>query len=230
LQCELAQLTGDATTCSAEWLLIRELLINQDESTLRKVRIASSELLGIKDQATQGFSPIIALIGLRGAGKSTLGEMLAEDLGVQFVELSKEIEKFVGCTISEIQSLYGMNAYRKYERRALEETLQLYPEAVIATPGGIVSDPGTYNLLLARCTTVWLHAKPEDHMQRVRAQGDLRPMAQNPEAMQDLKKILMGRSTFYNKAALSLDTSSQDLEHTFSELRNLVRKALDLEI
>ena len=230
LQCSLAELIGDPTTTSAEWLLIRQLLIGKDENTLRKVRIATSEMMGIKGGHSPGFSPVIALIGLRGAGKSTLGHMLAEDLGFQFVELSREIEKFVGCTISEIQSLYGMNAYRKYERRALEETLQIYPEAVIATPGGIVSDPGTFNLLLGHCTTVWLQAKPEDHMQRVAAQGDLRPMAQNPEAMEDLKKILVGRSTFYSQASMSLDTSSQNIEETFIKLRTMVRKALNLEI
>jgi XRE family transcriptional regulator, aerobic/anaerobic benzoate catabolism transcriptional regulator len=100
----------------------------------------------------------VALVGLRGAGKSTLGAMLAEDLGFPFVELSREIEKFAGCSVSEIQGLYGQNAYRRYERRALEEAIQIYPEAVIATPGGIVSDPATFNLLLAHCTTVWLKA------------------------------------------------------------------------
>jgi XRE family aerobic/anaerobic benzoate catabolism transcriptional regulator len=99
--------------------------------------------------------------GLRGAGKSTLGQMLADDLDYPFVELSREIEKFAGCSISEIQGLYGQNAYRRYERRALEEAIQIYPEAVIATPGGIVSDPATFNLLLAHCTTVWLQADPK---------------------------------------------------------------------
>ena len=94
-----------------------------------------------------------------------------------FVELSREIEQFAGCSIREIQALYGTNAYRRYERRALEEAIQIYPEAVIATPGGLVSEPATFNLLLAHCTTVWLQADPEEHMQRVVAQGDLRPMA-----------------------------------------------------
>lgn len=230
LQCDLAQLIGDPTTASAEWLLIRQLLIGRDENTLRKVRIATSEMMGIKGGHSPGFSPVIALVGLRGAGKSTLGHMLADDLGFQFIELSREIERLVGCTTSEIQSLYGMNAYRKYERRALEETLQIYPEAIIATPGGIVSDPGTYNLLLGHCTTVWLQARPEDHMYRVAAQGDLRPMAQNPEAMEDLKKILLGRSTFYSQASMSLDTSAQNIEETFIKLRAMVRKALNLEI
>jgi XRE family transcriptional regulator, aerobic/anaerobic benzoate catabolism transcriptional regulator len=180
LQCPLAELIGDVSTSSPEWLMIRELLEHCDEATLRRVRVAVGELLGTggangNNEATR--SPRVALIGLRGAGKSTLGQMLADDLDFPFVELSREIEKFAGCSISEIQALYGMNAYRRYERRALEEAIQIYPEAVIATPGGLVSDPATFNLLLAHCTTVWLQAQPEDHMMRVTAQGDLRPMA-----------------------------------------------------
>ena len=128
--------------------------------------------------------------------------MLADDLGFPFVELSREIEKFAGCSVNEIQALYGQNAYRRYERRALEEAIQIYPEAVIATPGGLVSDAATFNLLLAHCTTVWLQAAPEDHMKRVAAQGDLRPMAASKEAMEDLKGILAGRAAFYSKAEL----------------------------
>jgi XRE family aerobic/anaerobic benzoate catabolism transcriptional regulator len=154
--------------------------------------------------------------------------MLAEDLGYPFVELSREIEKFAGCSISEIQALYGQNAYRRYERRALEEAIQIYPEAVIATPGGLVSDPATFNLLLAHCTTVWLRATPEDHMKRVTAQGDTRPMAASREAMEDLKSILAGRAAFYSKAEFQLDTSAQALQPSFEALRRIVREALDL--
>jgi len=154
--------------------------------------------------------------------------MLAEELGFPFVELSREIEKFAGCSISEIQALYGQNAYRRYERRALEEAIQIYPEAVIATPGGIVSDPATFNLLLAHCTTVWLQADPEDHMKRVVAQGDTRPMAASREAMDDLKTILAGRAAFYSKAELRVDTSAQALPETFVLLRDAVKRALGL--
>jgi XRE family transcriptional regulator, aerobic/anaerobic benzoate catabolism transcriptional regulator len=232
LQCSLAELTGDVTTSSPEWLLIRELLEHRDEATLKRVREAIGQELGTG--GTNGMargvavarSPRVALIGLRGAGKSTLGAMLAEDLGYPFVELSREIEKFAGCSVSEIQGLYGQNAYRRYERRALEEAIQIYPEAVIATPGGIVSDPANFNLLLAHCTTVWLQADPEDHMKRVLAQGDTRPMAASREAMNDLKSILAGRAAFYSKAEFTVDTSAQPLEPTFVTLREVVREAL----
>jgi XRE family aerobic/anaerobic benzoate catabolism transcriptional regulator len=229
LQCSLAELLGDVTTSSPEWLLIRELLERRDEDTLRRVRVAVGELLGTGGANAQrgaARSTRLALVGLRGAGKSTLGQMLADDLGYPFVELSREIEKFAGCSISEIQGLYGQNAYRRYERRALEEAIQIYPEAVIATPGGIVSDAATFNQLLSHCTTVWLQAEPEDHMRRVTAQGDLRPMAASREAMEDLKGILAGRAAFYSKAEFTLNTSAQPLEPTFAALRMLVRQAL----
>jgi XRE family transcriptional regulator, aerobic/anaerobic benzoate catabolism transcriptional regulator len=235
LQCSLAELIGDVTTSSAEWLLLRELLENRDEATIQRVRVAVGQLLGTGGANASGGasqtaarSTRVALIGLRGAGKSTLGQLLADDLDYPFVELSREIEKFAGCSISEIQGLYGQNAYRRYERRALEEAIQIYPEAVIATPGGIVSDAATFNLLLAHCTTVWLKAEPEDHMRRVAAQGDLRPMAASREAMEDRKGILAGRAAFYSKAELQLDTSAQDQAASFGLLRQTVREALGL--
>ena len=233
LKCTLAELLGDVTTRSPEWLMIREMLEHSDEATLRRVREAIGELLGTGGAHGRGSSQRssrVALVGLRGAGKSTLGQLLAEDLDFPFVELSREIEKFAGCSINEIQNLYGQNAYRRYERRALEEAIQIYPEAVIATPGGLVSDPATFNLLLAHCTTVWLQAEPEDHMQRVAAQGDMRPMAGNREAMQDLKGILAGRAAFYSKAEFKLDTSAASLEPTYAALRTLVRQALKLPV
>ena len=229
LQCSLAEIIGDRTTTSPEWLMIRELLDQRDEAVLKRVRIAIGEMLG-----TGGVNALrssrIALVGLRGAGKSSLGQLLAEDLGFPFVELSREIEKFAGCSVSEILGLYGMNAYRRYERRALEEAIQRYPEAVIATPGGLVSDPATFNHLLSHCTTVWLQASPEDHMRRVMEQGDLRPMADSKEAMEDLKDILAGRAPFYSKADFALDTSAQLVLPTFDALRELVRKAIHLPV
>ena len=231
LNCSLAEMLGDVTTSSPEWLMLRQLLEQRDDNTLHRVRVAVGELLGTAGANGSGQaarSTRIALIGLRGAGKSTLGQMLADDLDFPFVELSREIEKFAGCSISEIWALYGANAYRRYERRALEEAIQIYPEAVIATPGGLVSDPATFAQLLTQCTTVWLSADPEDHMKRVAAQGDMRPMAASKEAMQDLKNILAGRAAFYSKAEFKVDTSAQSLEESFLALRGLVRSALFL--
>jgi XRE family aerobic/anaerobic benzoate catabolism transcriptional regulator len=228
LQCSLAELIGDVTTSNPEWLLLRELLSGRDEAALRRVRVAVGELLGTGGAHSR--SSCIALIGLRGAGKSTLGQLLAEDLGFTFVELSREIEKFAGCSIAEIQGLYGQNAYRRYERRALEEAIQIYPEAVIATPGGLVSDAATFNLLLSHCTTVWLQADAEDHMKRVIAQGDMRPMSASKEAMEDLRGILAGRAAFYGKAEFALNTSTQPLDATFAKLREAMRGALGLPV
>ncbi|KQP19515.1 helix-turn-helix transcriptional regulator [Pseudorhodoferax sp. Leaf265] len=225
LHCSLAEMVGDVTTSSPEWLLIRELLENRSEADLRRVRVTIGELLGT-GAIDPGRGRRIALIGLRGAGKSTLGRMLAEALDLPFIELSREIEKVAGCSVREIHDLYGTNAYRRYERRALEETVQIYGEVVIATPGGIVSDPATFNELLAHCTTVWLQASPEEHMGRVAAQGDLRPMAASKEAMEDLRRILDGRAAFYSKADLRVDTSAKSLQQAFDLLRSSVQAAL----
>lgn len=225
LHCPLAELLGDVSTSSPEWLLIREMLSGRSESDLRRVRVAVGGVLG-QGQADGDAQrrTRIALIGLRGAGKSTLGQRLADDLGYAFIELSREIEKFAGCSIEEIHALYGTPAYRRYERRALEEAIQIYPEVVIATPGGLVSDAANFNLLLAHCTTVWLQADPADHMGRVAAQGDLRPMAASREAMEDLKRILAGRSAFYSKAELHFNTSAHaSVDDAFALLRQQVR-------
>lgn len=229
LHCSMSELLGDVTTSSPEWLLIRELLENRSEAELRRARLGLVELLGAGTQ-DDARDRRIALIGLRGAGKSSLGQMLATDLDVPFVELSREIEKVAGCSIREIHDLYGTNAYRRYERRALEETVQIHSEVVIATPGGIVSDAATFNQLLQHCTTVWLQAAPEEHMSRVSAQGDTRPMAASTEAMEDLRRILSGRSAFYSKADLTVDTSRQTMDQSFASLRQAVRQAAGLPL
>ena len=233
LQSSISELVGDVTTSSPEWLMIRELLAQCDEAALQRVRVAVGGLLAaggalgnLAQAAPTGASRRVALIGLRGAGKTTLGRMLADDLGFVFVEMGREIEKFAGCSVAEIQALYGVNAYRRYERRALESAIQTHSQAVIATPGGLVSDAATFNQLLAHCTTVWLQADPPDHMGRVAAQGDMRPMAASTEAMDDLKGILAGRAAFYSKAQFKVNTSAQSLEATFAALRAVVRQAL----
>lgn len=222
LQCSMAELLGDVTTGSAEWLLLRELLEGRSEADLKRVRLAAGEILGTAPIGDPHRASRIALIGLRGAGKSTLGRMLAEQLNVPFLELNQEIERVAGCSVREIYDLYGAGAYRRYERRALEEAVQIYSDVVIATPGGIVSDPATFNELLSHCTTVWLQAQPDEHMSRVVAQGDTRPMAANPEAMDDLRRILDGRSAFYSKADHVLDTSGKSLSQSFRQLKALV--------
>ncbi len=225
LQCSIAEVIGDVTTTSPEWLMIREMLQGKTETDLARARLAIGQALGTEGDV-QEKRHRVALIGLRGAGKSTLGRMLAEDLGVPFIELSRIIEDVAGYSVREIQDLYGVNAYRRYERRALEETLQIYPDLVLATPGGLVSDPATFNILLSHCTAVWLQAAPEDHMNRVALQGDMRPMAASREAMDDLRQILAGRSAFYSKAQLSVDTSRQPLAETYLILRDKVREAI----
>lgn len=227
LQCSLAELLGDVTTTSPEWLLIRELLSKRSEADLRRARVQLSDMLGEGGNAQERKNRI-ALIGLRGAGKTSLGQRLADDMGFPFIELSREIEQFAGCQISEIHNLYGANAYRRYERRALEEAIQIYPEVVIATPGGLVSDSANFNLLLSHCTTVWLQADAADHMGRVAAQGDMRPMAASREAMEDLKRILEGRSAFYSKADLAINTSARTEDQAFDALRTSVRQHLQL--
>ncbi|MFM7025077.1 MAG: helix-turn-helix transcriptional regulator [Limnohabitans sp.] len=229
LQCSLAELLGDLTTSSPEWLLIRELLSKRSEADLRRARVQLVDMFG-EGGSAKARQARIALIGLRGAGKTSLGQRLARDLGYPFIELSREIEQFAGCQISEIHNLYGANAYRRYERRALEEAIQIYPEVVIATPGGLVSDSANFNLLLSHCTTVWLQADAQDHMGRVAAQGDMRPMAASREAMEDLKRILEGRSAFYSKADLSVNTSGRTEDQAFDALRSSVRQHLGLRV
>lgn len=229
LGCTVADLTRDEANSSPESILINAVLSGRPEADLTRARIALSELFGeAGSQAARQRR--IALIGLRGAGKSTLGKMLADELGLPFIELTREVEIVAGCSLGEIQSLLGQSAYRRYEKRALETVIQRCPDAVIATPGGIVSEPATFKLLLSECLTVWLKASPEEHMQRVVTQGDLRPMVGNSEAMEDLKRILTSRASMYGKAALTWDTSGKPLAENFSGLLGLLRNARTLEI
>lgn len=165
----------------------------------------------------------VALIGLRGAGKSTLGAMLAKRLGVPFVELDREVEREAGTSLSEIFLLYGQQGYRRYERRCLEKVLRERDRCVIATGGSVVSEPGTYDLLLSTCFTVWLKALPEEHMARVVAQGDTRPMAGNAEAMDDLRRILDGRGVLYGQADAIVDTAGRTVERSLKDLQKAIR-------
>jgi XRE family aerobic/anaerobic benzoate catabolism transcriptional regulator len=222
LNCTLAEMIGDETAMSPEWLMIREILRGRSDEELAKAR---ATLAGIFDAPASESArrQRVALIGLRGAGKSSLGRMLADNWMVPFVELSRHIETIAGCSVPEIHALYGPNAYRRYEYRALEDAIRRFPRAVIATPGGIVSDPATFNLLLSHCYTIWLKASPEDHMGRVVAQGDTRPMSGNREAMEDLKSILESREPFYSKADETFDTSDMTQETAFFGLMDKLR-------
>jgi len=228
LNCTLAEIVGDETTLTPDWMRIRELLNGRDHDTLKRARIALEEMLATAPQDPHRLERI-ALIGLRGAGKSTLGRMLADELKVPFVEINRVIAQLAGCPPSEIHALYGATAYRRYEHRALEAVIQEHPRAVIASPGGLVSEPATLNALLTHCFTVWLQATPEDHMRRVVAQGDLRPMSGNKESMDDLKRILAGRSELYGRADMTFDTSGKSLAECYLSLRDRLAARLASE-
>jgi len=164
----------------------------------------------------------VALVGLRGAGKSTLGLRLAAERQVRYVELDKEIELESGLPLSELFSLYGQAGFRQFERRTLERLINENTQMVLSVGGGIVAEEETYGLLLSKCFTVWLRARPEEHMARVIAQGDLRPMAGNSEAMEDLKRILAAREPLYRKVDTMVDTSGQTLDESLKCLRDSV--------
>lgn len=161
----------------------------------------------------------IALVGLRGAGKSTLGAKLAAEMKARFVELDSEIEKDTGMPLGEIFSLYGQSGYRAIERRTLERVLKELERAVLSVGGGVVSEKETYDFLLSNCYTVWIKAQPEEHMSRVMAQGDFRVMAGSDQAMEDLRRILEAREPLYRKADLWLDTSGSSVEESFAKLK-----------
>ena len=166
----------------------------------------------------------ITLIGLRGAGKTTLGRGLAKLRGVPFFELDREVERDYGATIGEILQLQGQAGYRRFEREALQKVLANHPAAVIETGGGLAADPETLPLLLASSVAVWVRASPEEHMRRVIDQGDLRPMARSREAMRELKDILAAREPFYRQAPLHLNTSGRTVEESLRELAEMVER------
>jgi len=166
----------------------------------------------------------IALIGLRGAGKSTLGRRLADALGCPFIELDRLIEQDYGASLPMLIEMSGLSTFRRYERACLERVIAEHEAAVVATAGGIVSSPESYALLLQRTHTVWIKARPDQHMSRVMEQGDFRPMAQNRAAMADLVAILEARGADYARAEAELDTSSDTVDESFGKLMQIVKR------
>ncbi len=219
----------------AEAMAMRPDLLLRSDEIIDGARYEALDLLGrmspvdfdealiwLREKAGEaGKAMRIGLIGLRGAGKSTLGRYLAESLEFQFVELNRLIERDYGGSLGDLFSLAGQPAYRRYELRCLERVLEESEQAVITTGGGIAANEAAFRALLARSHTVWIKASPEEHMARVVAQGDMRPMADNGEAMRDLRQILSAREVSYGRAEATLDTTGENVDQSVQRLKDL---------
>jgi XRE family aerobic/anaerobic benzoate catabolism transcriptional regulator len=212
-----------ATEPSPDWPVIRDLV---RKATLSQIAQAKDVLAGQGGSAQRASFAGIALIGLRGAGKSTLGKMLAKKIGWNFVELNKEIEAQNGLSVAEIIALYGQEGFRRMEQAALGQLLARKELMVLATGGGIVSEPLTFDLILSSFYTIWLKAEPEEHMARVRGQGDLRPMADDRSAMAELRTILRSREPLYARASAVVDTAGLSVDAAAAGLFNAVTPML----
>lgn len=225
----LADLVGGAARDTGDVARIVRLLESAPRQELGRI-LAQVELMvdgiGSRDKRRR-----VSLIGLRGAGKSTLGKLLAERLQWPFVELDRLVEQEYGGSIGEMLALAGQSALRRHEHRALQSVVAGHDQVIIATGGGLVSEPNTFSLLLEKTHVVWLQASPEEHMQRVIAQGDLRPMARNKEAMADLKAILAARAPYHRMADAVVDTSGTSVADILPQLHTavltLLRDAVD---
>jgi len=189
---------------------------------LRKIARAMGVAVERLVREEDGVEKPIALIGLRGAGKSTLGAKLAASMSLPFVELDREVEKEAGAPLTEVFAMYGQDAFRRFERRALERVLAEQPRAVIATGGSLVTDPGTYDLLLERCRCIWLRASAQEHMARVLAQGDTRPFKGRSAALDEIRKLLADRERLYGRAGSVVDTSGKSVRQALAELKKAV--------
>jgi XRE family transcriptional regulator, aerobic/anaerobic benzoate catabolism transcriptional regulator len=206
-----------------DWQVIRDLM---RKATPAQIAQAKDALAGHAASSHRASFSGIALIGLRGAGKSTLGKVLAKRVGWNFVELNKEIERENGLSVAEIINLYGQEGFRRLEQAAVQQLLARKELMVLATGGGIVSEPLTFDLILSSFYTIWLKAEPEEHMARVRRQGDLRPMADDRSAMAELRNILKSREPLYARAAAVVDTAGLSVDAAAAKLIDNVRPVL----
>jgi XRE family aerobic/anaerobic benzoate catabolism transcriptional regulator len=210
-----------------DWQVIRDLLRKASPGQIAQAK----DILAGGSAATHRRASFagIALIGLRGAGKSTLGKLLAKQIGWAFVELNKEIERQNGLSVAEIIALYGQEGFRRMEQTALTQLLARKEPMVLATGGGIVSEPLTFDLILSSFYTIWLKAEPEEHMARVRGQGDLRPMADDRSAMAELRNILLSREPLYARASAVVDTAGLTVDAAAARLVDAVAPVLQNE-
>jgi XRE family aerobic/anaerobic benzoate catabolism transcriptional regulator len=222
---------ADALDFRIEWLVAEDDPWTSDvvmiSSLLRSATRAQRErVLEILDPENPGLRRAgrIAFIGLRGAGKSTLGRLAAAQLGLPFRELNEDIAEASGMPAGEVMALYGPEGYRHLERQSLERIVATYDRLILAVAGGIVSQPETYNYLLRNFHTIWLKAEPEEHMARVRGQGDERPMAGNPDAMAELRNILTAREALYARAEAHINTSKTTLEKCLEAILDAIAK------
>lgn len=214
-----------------EWLLAEEDPWNSEVVRMSELfRTARREE---RDKVIELLEPVVnpalrsqrvCLIGLRGAGKSTLGAAVSKLLGVPFIELSQEIEDRAGMPVGEVTALYGQDEYRKIEWQMLRRIVANHDHVIVAVSGNIVSNSDTYDYVLSHFHSVWLRAQPEEHMLRVRAQGDSRMFSGNMAPVDQLKAILQGREKLYAKAEAELDTSSKTVAASMRELARLIQE------
>lgn len=226
----LLQRVAQALDHRIEWLLSEDdPWTSESQKVAEMYRAASADqrgkvldILAPQPEATARGNRI-ALIGLRGAGKSTLGELAGAQLDIPFVELNREIEDHAGMPATEVMAFYGQEGYRRLEAQALSRIIEAHDSVILAVAGGIVSDPEVFKSLIAHFHTIWIKASPTEHMTRVRAQGDVRPMAGNPEAMEQLKFILTSREALYEQARAHLDTTGRSVEQSTADLLGLIK-------
>ena len=229
----LLKRVADALDHRIEWLVGEADPWSSDAVMVANLYRAASE--SQRDEVLRALSPSnseelrgkrVCLVGLRGAGKSTLGKLLAERMNLEFVELNRDIEDQSGMPLSEIMAFYGQEGYRKLERQALERVVAKPEAVIVAVAGGVVSEPETFNFLLRNFHVVWLKAEPEEHMNRVLSQGDHRPMTGNPKAMEELNSILTSRETLYARAEFILNTTDRSPDQSVVELEAMVSPIL----